>query len=61
MAANPVTPQEDTEVIVDPEVLDACDKAWREHQKRCEEDRPYTDGVTTEDLLERITELRGRG
>lgn len=32
--------------------------AWEEHQRRCANDEPYTDGVTVEELAERVEELR---
>ena len=58
VTTSPVTPSDSTEVVVDQAVLDACQEAWREHQQRCEEGEPYTDSVTTEELLERIAALR---
>ena len=32
--------------------------AWEEHQRRCADNEPYTDGVTSEELAERIAQLR---
>ena len=32
--------------------------AWEEHQRRCANDEPYTDGVTVEELAERVEQLR---
>lgn len=32
--------------------------AWEEHQRRCASDEPYTDGVTVEELAERVEQLR---
>ena len=32
--------------------------AWEEHQRRCANDEPYTDGVTVEELAERVEALR---
>ena len=58
VTTSPVKPSDSTEVVVDQAVLDACQEAWREHQQRCEEGEPYTDSVTTEELLERIAALR---
>ena len=57
MTTTPVASFRTTEVVVDQAVLDACQDAWQEHQQRCEDDQPYTDSVTTEDLLERIAVL----
>lgn len=34
--------------------------AWEEHQRRCANDEPYTDGVTVEELAERVEQLRRR-
>ena len=35
--------------------------AWEEHQRRCAENEPYTDGVTVEELAERVEKLRRQG
>ena len=32
--------------------------AWEEHQRRCAKNEPYTDGVTVEELAERVEQLR---
>ena len=32
--------------------------AWEEHQRRCANNEPYTDGVTVEELAERVEQLR---
>ena len=32
--------------------------AWEEHQRRCASNEPYTDGVTREELAQRIDQLR---
>ena len=32
--------------------------AWEEHQQRCASNEPYTDGVTVEELAERVKQLR---
>ena len=32
--------------------------AWEEHQWRCASNEPYTDGVTVEELSERVEQLR---
>lgn len=32
--------------------------AWEEHQQRCESNEPYTDGVTREELAQRVGQLR---
>ena len=29
-------------------------RAWAEHQRRCGDNEPYTDGVTVEALIERV-------
>ncbi|MDE0160225.1 MAG: hypothetical protein OXL98_00680 [Acidimicrobiaceae bacterium] len=34
--------------------------AWEDHQRRCANDEPYTDGVTVEELAERVEQLRRR-
>jgi hypothetical protein len=35
--------------------------AWEEHQRRCASNEPYTDGVTVEELAERVEELSRQG
>ena len=51
-AASPQTPAEE---------LDAARAtAWEEHQRRCASNEPYTDGVTVEELAERVAQLRRR-
>ena len=36
----------------------ARDAAWEEHQRRCADNEPYTDGVTPDELAERTAQLR---
>lgn len=36
----------------------ARDAAWEEHQRRCADNEPYTDGVTPDELAERTKRLR---
>ena len=36
----------------------ARDAAWEEHQSRCADNEPYTDGVTPDELAERTERLR---
>ena len=36
----------------------ARDAAWEEHQRRCADNEPYTDGVTPDELAERTERLR---
>ena len=44
-----------------PADLDAARaEAWAEHQRRCADNEPYTDGLTVEALAERVDGLRRR-
>ena len=36
-------------------------EAWEEHQRRCANDEPYTDGVTVEELAERVRAVAPQG
>lgn len=52
----------DTASATEPRLADdlaaARADAWQEHLRRCADSDPYTDGVTTEQLSDRIEQLR---
>ena len=44
--------------VVTDDLTEARSAAWEEHLRRCEDNDPYTEGVTADQLAERIAQLR---